>query len=83
MTRTTRKPRRLALALVAALVLAILAARHGHAAGVAASSTRRFDRGGAAAARRPARAADPAAPTRLSAWLRSWAGVQLRPGLDR
>ena len=53
------KPRRLALALLAALVLAILAARHGHEQASPPARPDSIDRGGAAAARRPARAAEP------------------------
>ena len=87
MTRTHTRPkhRGLALALVAGLVVAILAARHRnddasppapHAGtSSAAAALRTLDR--------PARAAGPPAPARLPTRLRPWAGVQLRPGLDR
>ena len=50
---------------------------------IAPGRTRQHERGGAAPARRPARAAGPAAPSRLPTRLRPRAGVQLRPGLDR
>ena len=84
-TSHTRRPsgplRLLLFVIIAGLIVAADIAHHLHPPKphpATSTDTRR-----AAHAGRPARRARSAAPARLPTRLRAWAGVQLRPGLDR